>query len=86
MIEARRDQIKSVQAFREATLKRIDKCADCPALLVANISMKNFRVTYAPANLAKDGHSLILDAEVAAGLRLEEGDPIGYLDPNGAPE
>ncbi len=86
VLEARRDQIKSVRAYREATLGGLEKCEDCPELLVANIDMKNFRVAATPARLASDGESLSLPADVAAALRLEEGDRLGYLDPNGAAE
>lgn len=84
VLEARRDQIKSVRAYREAMLGGLEKCQDCPQYLVANIDMKNFRVAAMPARLAADGQSLSLPADMAAALRLEEGDKLGYLEPDGA--
>lgn len=83
VLEARRDQIKSVRAYREATLGRLEKGDNWPELLVANIDIKNFRVAATPARLAADGQSLSLPADTAAALRLEKGDKVGYLEPNG---
>jgi arginine N-succinyltransferase len=83
VLEARRDHIKSVQAYREATLRGLEKCEDCPELLVANIDMKNFRAASTSARLATDGESLAMPADMAAALRLEVGAKVGYLDPNG---
>ncbi len=83
VLEARRDQILSVRAYREAILKGHDKCADCPQLMVANTDMKNFRVANTPAKLGKNGQSLSLSPDMATALRLEVGDKVAYLDPNG---
>ena len=83
VLEARRDQIRSVQAYREATLGGLEKCEGCPELLIANIDMKNFRVAHVPAKLSADGQKILLAADVAAALRLEAGGKVGYLDPNG---
>lgn len=86
VLEAQRDQIRSVKAYREARLAGTGQCDDGPEMIVGNIDLKNFRVLATPARISETGGELVLSPMAAEALRLEEGATLGYLAPDAEAE
>lgn len=83
VLEARRDAIRSVRAYRETQVSEIDDCFDGDETLVANIALEAFRVTKTPIRISPEGSGISLPEEVAEALGVVQDNWIGFIHPRG---